>query len=281
MGAFAIEDIELKNTETNTLDLSIQISANGLSYSYYQRNTNKYLGIYHIPEINDTAKLITFFEEKSDLRNNEFAKVRIVYCTPECTIIPAVLFNENDTDKIFNLSFGDATKRKPLAIYLPASRNYMVYGIPEKLNNYLNFAFPAKLTYAQSAPFVDYGFTRHLLNNDRPLHTIFTDVYGDYFSVMLLENDKLLLFNTFRYKSANDIVYYLLSIFNQYKLDQAKTHCSVSGFIEKDSIAIIQLRKFVQFVFFEGRNTHFNFCYRFQEVPAHMFYNFLNIVECE
>ncbi|NLA24759.1 MAG: DUF3822 family protein [Bacteroidales bacterium] len=280
MAEIKIADTEINNINPKKLELSISLATNGLSFLIYQLEINKILALSHFPKINNTKSQIEWIET-NDLLKQEFAKIKIVISTPNTVIMPAAIFNINQQGKIYDLHFGNAESVEVRAYYMKKSDNFVVFGVDKNVYKCLN-KISNSITYmSQTAAFIDVNITKLRLNKDKPKNTVYVNIYDSFFDIMCTEEDKLLLYNSFTYKSANDVVYYILSIFEQLKLSQEKTHIILSGLIEKDNLIVINLKKFVSFVYFESRNISFNYYYKFQDISPHYFYNFINSIECE
>ncbi len=281
MAIISIKDIELNRTENNFLDLSIRLSCDGLSFSLFHHPQQKYVLLMHYPELKTTAEQIAFIDNENEYFGTNYRSVKVLFDTANSLITPAALYLESRKEDMFRLSFSHADNVSVLACHLKKTDNYMLFGVDSSLYRCIRHKFPNAVFMTTAACLIDNTITRLRLNNEKPEYSLFTEVHSDYIDLVLAHNDRLILFNTFRYKTPNDMVYYILNVFDQYKIDTEKAHLIFSGEIATDNLAVIQLRKFIRFVFFESRNSSFNYHYKFQDLAAHRFYQFLSVARCE
>ena len=280
MTNFKIEDIELRNTDSKNLEMSVSIAPDGLSFCLYHRSENKFLALGHLAECNTPELQQEWFVNSSEAKY-DYLSVRLVVCTARSLIVPAAVFREASCESVFDLHFGDHQGYRVMWHHLRKTENFCVFAIEENLFASIQKKYQRVIWMNQASPLIENNITRLRLNNEKPAHTIHVNMYSDFFDLMCCSGDKLLLYNSFRFKSANDIVYFVLSVFEQYRLNQESTHVIFSGIIEKDNLAIIKLKKFISLVYFESRNSAFNYFYKFQDIQSHHFYNLLNSLECE
>ncbi|MDR2011017.1 MAG: DUF3822 family protein [Bacteroidales bacterium] len=282
-----MKNISIKNKgENNKLidnKLSILITQDGLSYSLYSVLENRYNTLVaktfsqkdnYIEEI---KKILT----EEELTNKDFKQVNIVVSGNRTTIIPNVLFSKNEYEKIYYLNFGVPENQNIYYSQMPKSANTLIYSADKALINMLDNIFLKYSLYSHAEPFVESNFTKNKISENRDKTKVFIQVFENFTDILVFKNEKILLYNTFKYKTNNDLLYHIINVFEQLKLSPEETEVSLSGFIETDDLVVIHLRKFVRIVYFESLNTEFKYFYKFQEIQPHYFINFLNIIKCE
>ncbi|MDL2262117.1 DUF3822 family protein [Bacteroidales bacterium OttesenSCG-928-I21] len=263
--------------------LSILLTQGGFSYSVYSTTENRYnvLVARILENKNEYVNELKSFLEDEELSNKNFDKINISVANNRNTIVPCVLFSENQYKELFYLNFGIPENQEILYTKLTKSANTLIYSVDNNLVDFLKTIFPKHKLYSHASSFIETNFIKNKIRENRENAKVFVQVFESFIDILVFRNEKIELYNSFDYKTNNDILYHIVNVFEQLKLSQEETEVSVSGFIETDNIAIIHLRKFVRMVYFEPQNMDFIYFYKFQETLPHYFVNFLNIVKCE
>jgi hypothetical protein len=99
-----------------------------------------------------------------------------------------------------------------------------------------------------------------------------------HFRVLVRKEGKILLIQTYFYKTPLDIVYYLLKIFSEFSLDQKETYVILSGLVEEDSAMYKELYSYFT-------NLHFaqppGISLPANDHPHHFFTSLYNVAACE
>lgn len=267
----------------NDYKLSILITQDGLSYSLYSISENKYYSLVSKTYQNkkDYLKEFDEFISEEKLNYDKFNQVNIVTANNKVTIIPSVLFNDNDFKSIYNLNFEHDNNVNIFYSKLQKSSTTIIFSVENILLDSLNKHFSNYNLFSHSIPFIEINYTKNKVSENRDKTKMFVQVFESFIDILIFENENLLLYNTYTYKTSNDLLYFIINVFEQLKLSQEDTEVSFSGFIETDDLVIINLRKFVKLVYFESQSLEFKYFYKFQETLPHYFINFLNINKCE
>jgi hypothetical protein len=279
MKNISIKNNEINNTEYSNHKLSILITQDGLSYSLYSISENKFQTLVSKKFNSKSSWLseIREFVENEKLNNKDFHSVDIIYATNKVSIVPDAIFNKQDVEKIYKLNFyHEPNTRKILSKNLARSSNAIVFSVEKELLELLTSLFTSYNIAPQSSKFIESNFMKNRISNDREKTKMFVQVFEDFMEILVLKDSKIFLYNTFVYQTANDLLYYVINVFEQLKLSQKETEVAFSGFIDTDNLAILNLKKFVQMVYFVSQNIDYKYFYRFQEIAPHYFVNFLN-----
>ncbi len=274
-----IRDKDLENYDIANLKLSILFSQDGLSYSLMSVSDNKYLCL--ISFNFDVNK--DYIEEVETVLNNEnligkkFAKSCFVVADRRQTIIPSVLFEKGTERIIWELNFLADENYDIKYVNLARSSNVVVFPINKNLQDLILTLIPNVEILPSSFSLIESNFTRNKLSEHNLNSKVFVHVFEEYVELLILDINGLKLFNTFPYKTSNDLLYLVINLFEQLKLSREDTHVVFSGFIETDNLAILNLRKFVSQVYFEAQSVDYKYFFKFQDIAPHYFYNFLNV----
>ncbi len=278
MKSLCVKDKDTENINSKELKLSILFMQDGLSYSIYHTETKRYYALVSKTFenlVDYTANILQFIIDES--LNKDFQEVNVVFANHKSTIIPEALFQEDKKEEIYSLNFELSKNTEILSSYLPKSGNIILFPVDKTLLQELRKIYGTCNLMSQSHPFIENHFVKNRIAEDSVSAKLFVQVFDDFIEIIVLKKSELIFYNTFKCKTNNDILYYIINVFEQLKLSQSETTVGFSGFIETDSLAVINLRKFVSVVYFESQNTDYRYYYKFQETAPHYYYNFLNV----
>ncbi len=74
-------------------------------------------------------------------------------------------------------------------------------------------------------------FLRHIANLPDPfsISSVYLGLHTDFFDIACVGDGKLKLYNTFQYANENDLLYYIVFVYNQAGLDTLKIPLLLSG----------------------------------------------------
>ncbi|HLV14734.1 MAG TPA: DUF3822 family protein [Xanthomarina sp.] len=239
----------------NNLDLSIQISLNGLSFCILNQDTNTISYLKHFEkdkklspfEALDFLKLL--FSTEKELQE-DFNNVHVIYINELATIVPKALFNEDYLADY--LKFNSKILKSDFIAYdhLNINDSVSVYVPYVNVNNYIYDTF-GSFTYSHfSTILVDkiLQIEKHSENVKLYVH-----VNKDHFEIVVSNQGKLNLYNTFDYSSKEDFIYYILFTIEQLKLNPEKINVVLLGDIEQESNLYEILYKYIRHISFGKR----------------------------
>ncbi|HOZ30360.1 MAG TPA: DUF3822 family protein [Bacteroidales bacterium] len=274
-----IKDPDSTNYDNKKLNLSILFTQNGLCFSIKSVDDNKCLVLYSTifsSRRKSLAETETFLKSEN-IVSKDYNSVSIVIVDPRQTIVPSALFSPGAEKKLWKLNFEPNVTDIICYSFLEKSDNYIIYPINKGLRTIIDRFFPVNKTFPSSYSFIEKHFTRNKLFENQNNERMFIQIFENYFEMLVLNKSGIRLFNVFQYSTSNDILYYIISVFDRLKLIQTETEVIFSGFVESDDHLIINLKKFISQLGFESQSNEFNYFYRFQEIAPHYYYNFLNL----
>jgi hypothetical protein len=282
MNQVNIEEPGILKIDSKEIEMSMQLSLHGLSFCLFHKNENKLIALNNILN-NDGKNLKDFFLEQwnsNRLINNDYASYKIIYPYRRLTIVPEALFSENDLDSIFRYNFSETENELIKYAKMPRSEAVAVFGIPEDVYNFVNSQVQCNWV-PHVLPFVEANIKDYRLGDDLQTPKLFINCNYDFIDIIVIDESGIKLYNNFNVKSANDIVYYILNIYDKLKLNPEKVHSVFIGDINPESHGIITLQKFVRNVYFAARRQDLKYSYRMQEIAPHLFANLINLAVCE
>ncbi|NNF18192.1 MAG: DUF3822 family protein [Flavobacteriaceae bacterium] len=227
----------IKNSTDNTVDklykLSIQVSLNGLSFCIFDTVANT---ITHSRRVDFKEELspfdvqrelkALFLEEK--ITDYRFTEVVATHRNHLFSLVPRALFDENELANY--LKFNAKILANDLIEYDELSSYDMmnVYVPFMNINNYIYELFG------------EFDFLHHgtvLIQALMNIHTgtapvCYVHVTEQQLDIVVLTQKKLVFFNSFRYQTKEDFIYYILFTLEQLKLDTNTIKTRLFGAIE-------------------------------------------------
>lgn len=228
--------------DRNYKKLAIQVSLNCVSYATFDTLTNQVINIEKVVlgKVNLTTKIEDLFAEAfknySDLTNS-YDEIIIIHNNNLCTFVPMALFDKEYlgsylqfNTKVFEtdfFAFDELENYEMNTVYIP----YV------NLNNYFIDQF-GSFDYKHANTIL----VKKLLDiskNNEELH-YFVYVSDAHFEIVIIQNQKLLLFNSFDYKTPEDFIYYLLFTAEQLHLNPENFKLRLLGkIVEGDALYAI------------------------------------------
>ena len=109
---------------------------------------------------------------------------------------------------------------------------------------------------------------------------IFIDFKTDEFSLVILNENKLLLCQTFAYTTPDDVLYHLLKCCQQLNLSQKQANIFLSGLIEKDSALYRELYKYFIHLEFESLAGEIKLAEELSAHPQHYYSSISKLAAC-
>ncbi|SFB29948.1 Protein of unknown function [Flavobacterium swingsii] len=233
------------------------------SFSFDKISNPKEIEESLIKVFNETPELNTSFDEITVLHNNNLL-----------TFVPSVLFDVQYlasylqyNTKVFDSDFFAydlVTNNDMVTVYIP----YV------NINNFLIDRF-GSFNYKHSFTILVKKVLEFSKNIDQT--QLYVHIQTDNFQIIAVKNQKLLLFNTFDYKTEEDFIYYLLFVIEQLNLNPETVLTKLFGTVSKESNLYQSAYKYIRNVslFYDNNNIENNIS------QQEYLQNFIPIHTCE
>ena len=197
---------------TSNLKLSIQVSLSGLSFCILniETNTIEYLKVFSFDKkLNPNEvlfKLQNYFDSEDELKKS-FSAIVVIHKNDLTTMVPKALFNEESladylkfNNKILStdyITFDSIDVNDSVNVYIPFVN----------INNFLYDRF-GEFTYKHFSTILIEQILNVEKNAAKP--KMYVNICEDNFEIVVVENGKLKLYNSFDYKTKEDFIYYIL-----------------------------------------------------------------------
>ncbi|HEY5510518.1 MAG TPA: DUF3822 family protein [Prolixibacteraceae bacterium] len=269
--------------QSNLYHLSIQISLDGFSFAILDIPKGKYT----------VLKSINFFLKRprllfanvrdiviaDDLLRLKYRSVEIVYATEKFTMVPQAFFHYGYSEKYFGFNHEVEKGYSLDRTLFSKAEAWCIFTIPENLKDYLTFTFPKATIRHNLFPLIE----RSLKDNKNfpERKQVHLNFFRSNFELVVISGTKLLLCNQFNYSGENDVLYYVLYVFDQLKLSPDTTELVLHGQLPPADPLYQSFKKFVRKSAFATPTSLYQYSYTFNQEPGHYFTSLLDIFKCE
>ena len=220
----------------------------------------------------------TIFQQirtESIILDRSYNDSRVFFNFNEAVVIPANAFSTSSAEAYLTTIHGDNTNHAVKYDNINVAAGLVnVYRVKRSLNDMVNSNLMMVTPRHMYSKVLE-----NILNNAAVLNGVFLKLQFFYkmMLVVLVKDGKLFLIQSYAHQTADDVLYYLLNIAEQFQLSTTDTNVEVSGIIDVKSHEfdfIEKLFKKISFTELEADNTFRNSAV---DYPQHFFTPFLNL----
>lgn len=262
--------------------LSLQIGPGTLSYAILNIDDKKYQALKHINFKNNTEKifselLLTEFENDTCLKHN-FASVAFQYQSFRSMLVPESLFDQKNLKAFLKFHHDIDDKDDIRFIDIKPAEAYIIFSIPNYIEKIVGTRFSGIKYLHHCVPFISKALPQAL--NEKEVTALHINFAPDFFDVLIVRNNKILLFNSFFYKKYTDVVYFVANILNLFSLKPDKTGLYITGEMGEELEVKTELSKIFKNILFEKFSLDFTYAPSFSDLLQYQFVNLLNLYSC-
>lgn len=276
-----------KKLKTNNLDvnhlenshLSIQFSLGGFSFCILDKENNKFIALndYIFNEPNNSpqrliANISSIFGNE-ELLKQKYSSVNVTHINDLFTLVPKPLFNEDKLQEYvsFNtkvypqdyLVFDEIKNLDIISIFIPFVNinNFLI-------DQYHHFEFKHNSTVLIENLLSIYKYSL--------VPKVFAHVANGHFELIVIANKKLQFYNTFKFSTKEDFIYYVLFTAEQLKLNPEKFEFIFLGNVEKEDSLFKIAYKYIRNVSLLENRSKYSFDEVFTETDKRNYYSLLS-----
>lgn len=263
-----MEDAFIKRSAP-TFELSILSGIDSFTYMVSDGQQNILaLREYELSE--ETGKDLKNVLQTDRLVQLSYRNVRMIWSHPLAALIPTRLFNPADRQSLLGHLAEVPSNFLLKNDNIPQLSATNIYGVGEAHLNNLKQKFPGgRLFHLHSALY----WGCRMLTSQQGGRQVFVHVRGDGFRALVFEGANLLLVNYYTYQSAKDFLYFILLLFEQFKLDQETTPLSMSGKILTDSEIYRLLSRYIRKLQVLQPPAFFKFGPKLSQKPKYFYFD--------
>jgi hypothetical protein len=211
---------------------------------------------------------------KSKILNRGFIDTRVYFNLPETVLIPNDLYKESTASEYLQLIHGDIINQVIKTEAVTTAGITIATKIKRGLLDAVNSNLMMITTHNSHKVFVE-----NLLNPKRAYnHSLLkVQLYNDEILVGLVYDSKLLIVQLYYQSTAEDILFHLLNVLQQYNLKPEESILELSGYIEIKTPLYENLKKVFPRITFENPSDEQIKLHDFTKYPKHYLTPFLNL----
>ena len=244
-----IENTFSKKT-TLTYELSILIGMDSLCYLINDRERHiQVLKRYHFKSVNNPhgswAKALEHLLHTEPLLQLPYSRTNLGILHNRLALVPNRLFNELHKRSYLEALFQLERSEWIYADRLRAEPVQVVYALDKQVTEVLRQYFPG-------AP-VFHGISGMIQSFKKIAETfrgfrLFLNIRNGYFQAFLFDKGHLVFYNTFKFESSRDFIYFVLLILDQHQLNSDTVQVFYSGNLLEDSEIYNLLKRYLYYL---------------------------------
>lgn len=203
-----------------------------------------------------------------------FSSVHIVYKYNEAILLPGKEHTEPVDDLVMDTLFGENPAAVVKAEEVPAEDLAVIYRIHPAVYQLL------QRYYVNAVHRHYYSMELQALHKTGYENSISVNFLGSSFVVTVRNNRKLQLIQAYTYQTAEDVLYYLLTIAKEYDCNREEIVLLAGGMVEEQSPLFTGLKKYFLNIELAQKPGTLDCAAGFNEYPVHYFHPIFTIATC-
>ena len=280
MPFFVLFDETLDINATGNYSLLMQMDKEELSFAIIDNLRAKYIllrsyepdngDIFSIGEIKDILL-------EDDFLGKRYRSVKICLSSLKYSLVPAPIMDPAKKESLIGLSHDLCEEEVVSVNRLDNPDAYLLFAVDREIAGLSDMLTPGRSPVHYIKPFVDNA----LFYAKRKSHdSVFLFAGQDVVTIAVVSNDILKFCNSYVFKNAHDILYYLLKVYKALGLSNGiPVYCS--GKISQNDDVFVLLSEYIKEVLFINPVGNFSFSYVFDEDMLHRYINLFSLINCE
>ncbi len=279
-----IQEYSFSKKSTQTYNLSLIVSLDRLSYliSDNQQNILVLRSTRFDLKPGEFSKLKTVLKEdflNDNILSANFASIRIGIQNNSFTLIPSKLFTSGKEatylDAMINL---DEHNDLILSTSIPEFEAVLIAAFNHELIHFLNNYFSNPKLVHSVTPWLK-GLAK--MAEHHPGQKVFVNSFSRTMVISFFEGKDLVFCNAFDFRTSTDFLYFIMLVYDQFKLKPESVPLFISGQIIQDSEIYQQIIKYIR----HPRLVSFPLFYQkgkqLESVPEHFYFDLFSLKLCE
>lgn len=217
--------------------------------------------------------------EEAGLIGPSFHNVLVLWYSPVNTILPDALFAPSQLDTYLGYISTVEDGSICLSDKMRSAHAHMVYAMPQVVKQYLETSFTGVRIRHWLSAFTEVAAMQYKRKDKEK--TVIVSVEHAFIAVLVVEGKHLLYANTFKFSSADDVLYYLLFVYEHLDLNPEKNPLQLYGQIaHKDAMHALLFNYFRHIALGDSPRAY-ELCGELQQLPPHSYFTVFNALLCE
>lgn len=208
-------------------------------------------------------------EEDEILRELNPDKIVLSVFSQQQSLVPNPLFDKNHLKEILGLTCIVNKGQDVYADAISSADAHSIYAVSSVLLEETGNRFKNASLYHAGSSFIE---SQLRLNKHETEAKVSLLIRNQYFDVVITQGSELKLYNSYRFYSSEDIMYYLLFTMEQLQLNPDQIAVRCYGEIEKISSHWMIARKYIRNISLGEKPEGISYSYGIERFSAHQYY---------
>lgn len=290
---FALDLLDESFNPSDTLNcgLAIVLSETSISCCILDLRRNKFLGLHRcirsdlkLPEgqVNPVVSFRDFLDGVARTipwLTNSFKTVKIAFDGQKSTLVPALLFDPNETEQYLKFNFTLSQDELIYCDHLMPLDAWQVFTVPEHAVEAIRQVFPGSKVVHFSSLFIESVWINYKNRINAP--HVFLHIREPLLDLMIFDGRQMSYFNTFPFANAEDVTYYLIFVLEQLNYNPEIIPLVLLGNDEAGEELSELLLRYVRHIETGRRNEAYRYSYILNKLPPQTCFPLLNFFSCE
>jgi Protein of unknown function (DUF3822) len=276
-----IVEFAFSSKATQTYELSLLVGADSVYYTVHDAQLNvlalKSFHFDHRREKSAPINLKAVFIEDEMLKL-PYSTTKIVFTTPHFTLVPTKFYDNKSTISYFDNVTNLSGKEQFECDTIKSIESNNAYLVDSALVAAMKSTFPHAHYHHYMTALVQ-GFQKIAMRRDG--HQVFANIRDGQVQILFFDGKDLIFANSFRFRTPQDLVYFILNVYEQFKLSPEVTPLSISGSLTEDSDIFKFIYRYVRYINFVSTPAYFRFGQQFTGIPQHFYFDLFSVKLCE
>lgn len=261
----------------HTYLLSLQVSNHGFRFGVFDNANTRILALedYKFLNENKVECIEALFESHAYLKAGFWKSIKLFIRNAKFTLVPHSLFSDDLAQELLALNC-KINENEKVAFYKHTTLDIVnIFALEQGILNRIQKFYPNKHIEVihHSSMFME-GVINHTNHNQHI--NVFAFIEDHLLTIAVRKEDKLLFVNNFKYQTANDIIYFILFVYEEIDLNPEVVPINISGDVDKKSEVYEKLYRFIRFIKFTQKPKTLKLGYLFDEINEHRYFGLLN-----
>ncbi len=268
---------------SNKTEISIQISLSGFSFCIYSPENNLIRAFRYYKFTNtllqeDFLNSVDDILHKDDLLRLPQKKARVVITGRKSTMIPHEFFHVEQLKQMLEFNHPIEDLEEIHYNNINFCDSYLTFAVPSYLAGMVAEKFKHIEFYNQASPLLFYA---HQLIKEGKGDGVLVNLNKEFFDIIVIQNNSLKLINTFLYVNSTDLLYFILYVCKQLKIDPNAISFYLTGEESNNRSLISDLSEYISRLEKTFVLPGIELAYSLKMIDASRHFTLLHLALCE
>lgn len=262
--------------------ISLQANQSGLTYCITDETVNNFVlfrkhRFEHVYLSGDLIEKTAEILDQESLFDLPFQSVRFIGYTQQSTLVPEAYYDRRKMKDYLAFNCAGELDAELFSNHLRLPGMYNIFALPEELISLIARFFKKVEFMNQTTPFL-----RHITCKENALEqdSVYVGLNAGFFDIAATGQGKLKLYNTFQYASEQDLLYYVIFIYNQMKFEPLQVPLFLSGELSSRLTYYEILKQYIPGTQYDNISGIPSLAPGLRSLTPYRFLNLLNLQMC-